>query len=260
MFTITKVIPLFALVALIINHVNAHTHLSNLDVAGNKGPDGEYIRQVVPKGKRNFFVDDVTSQDLMCRPSTTNWDDTKTLSLDLSKKFAVEWHHSDSSSSDDVISESHHGPCLVYMALRKDVESKKDKPWFKIYEQGNKGKDKWCTDYLRGNHGKLDIIIPKDIPNGEYLLRTEIIALHGAKKKGGAQFYPNCAQLAISGATGKFNGKGPEYVAIPGVYHADDPGILINIYKGEGLNYKIPGPPVYRSGTSKKKPCSQFAR
>lgn len=245
MSAILKLLYFTVLVVLSANYVYAHTHLNNLDIDNKQQHDDEYIRQVKPQSERQSPVVDVTSKDMICRPTNMNWNATKVLSLDLSKKFAVEWHHDNHTAQDFVISESHHGPCLVYMALNKDIESKKDKPWFKIYEQGNKGKGKWCTDYLRSNHGKLGVTIPKDIPNGDYLLRTEIIALHHGEKKDGAQFFPNCAQLTISGATGKFKGNGPEYVAIPGLYQAANPGILYNIHKDDVSDYKLPGPSVY---------------
>ncbi|KAJ2179196.1 hypothetical protein GGF45_002518, partial [Coemansia sp. RSA 551] len=55
--------------------------------------------------------------------------------------------------------------------------------WFKVYEEGwNKNTKKWCTNKVIDNNGKLDITIPKGIPDGDYLVRTELIALHQAKQ------------------------------------------------------------------------------
>ena len=39
------------------------------------------------------------------------------------------------------------------------------------------------------NGGWVDFQIPSCVAPGQYLLRTEIIALHSASKQGGAQFY-----------------------------------------------------------------------
>ncbi|KAJ2896081.1 hypothetical protein GGI21_005078 [Coemansia aciculifera] len=114
--------------------------------------------------------------------------------------------------------------------------------WFKIYEQGyDAAKNMWCTDVVREAHGKLTVTIPTEINNGDYLLRTEIIALHNAKVVGGAQLFPNCVQITVTGAT--FGS--PELHPIPGIYNSTDPGILFNIYKEGGATYEIPGPPVY---------------
>ncbi|PIA13019.1 hypothetical protein COEREDRAFT_89911 [Coemansia reversa NRRL 1564] len=93
--------------------------------------------------------------------------------------------------------------------------------------------------------GKLDVVIPADIADGEYILRREIIALHLAEKIGGAEFYPNCAQINVVGGGVSI----PKGVAIPGVYKEDDPGIHFNLYDGYD-SYSIPGPQVYKSGGS----------
>ncbi|KAJ2708964.1 hypothetical protein H4R19_004485, partial [Coemansia spiralis] len=86
--------------------------------------------------------------------------------------------------------------------------------------------------------------IPADIKPGDYLLRTEVIALHNASTKGGAQLFPNCVQIKVTG-----NGKNtlPKGVAFPGAYKDDDPGILYKRKKfGDNSSYVIPGPPVYK--------------
>ena len=41
--------------------------------------------------------------------------------------------------------------------------------------------------------------IPKELENGDYILRHEIVALHLADKKGGAEFYTSCIQLRVKG-------------------------------------------------------------
>jgi len=57
----------------------------------------------------------------------------------------------------------------------------------------------WLSDGWKS----FNFTIPKDIENGQYLLRAEHIAVHGAGTVGGAQFYVGCAQIAVTGATGK---------------------------------------------------------
>jgi Auxiliary Activity family 9 (formerly GH61) len=48
------------------------------------------------------------------------------------------------------------------------------------------------------------------------LLRAELIALHGAGSKGGAQFYMECAQIKVVGGTTP--AKKASTVAFPGTY------------------------------------------
>src|SRR5690606_34410032 len=85
--------------------------------------------------------------------------------------------------------------------------------------------------------------IPSDIAPGDYLLRTEVIALHVAGSPGGAQHYVSCFQLKVTGG-GSAN---PSGVSFPGAYSASDPGILFNLY-GSYTSYPVPGPPVYTGG------------
>ncbi|KAJ2810410.1 hypothetical protein H4S07_002685 [Coemansia furcata] len=143
-----------------------------------------------------------------------------------------------------MVSPSHRGPCMIY--LSKVLDNPDDMKWFKIYELGfNKDTNKWCSDVARDNHGRVDIVIPKDIEDGKYLLRTDLLALHDAAVRMGAQFYPNCVQLDITGSNNKFLDPSPEYVSFPGAYKPDDKGILYNRRVDKGLTYVIPGPAVY---------------
>lgn len=85
--------------------------------------------------------------------------------------------------------------------------------------------------------------IPKNLAAGEYLLRTEIIALQLALSLGGAEFYPACARLKIGG-TGTGAPAASDLVSLPGAYSDNDPGIYTpNVYN-PGFKYVFPGPPI----------------
>ncbi|KAH8829386.1 glycoside hydrolase family 61 protein [Flagelloscypha sp. PMI_526] len=88
----------------------------------------------------------------------------------------------------------------------------------------------------------VDFTLPKNLPNGQYLVRVENIALHSASSYGGAQFYIACAQIQVTG--GGSGTPGP-LVSIPGVYTGNEPGILINIYYPVPATYTQPGPAVW---------------
>jgi len=66
--------------------------------------------------------------------------------------------------------------------------------------------------------------LPKNLAAGEYLVRHEIIALHLATQKGGAEFYPSCQQLKVGGS-GTGVPTQDELLSFPGAYSDDDPGI-----------------------------------
>lgn len=59
---------------------------------------------------------------------------------------------------------------------------------FKIQEEGLQGST-WGTDTVIKNKGNQAIHIPACIEDGQYLLRAEMIALHGARAVNGAQLY-----------------------------------------------------------------------
>ncbi|KAF8755251.1 hydrolase family 61 [Rhizoctonia solani] len=111
----------------------------------------------------------------------------------------------------------------VYLAKVPDAtqESVTGLKWFKIAEDG-----------------KASAVIPKCIPSGNYFLRAEIVALHGASTYPGAQFYMGCAQINVTGG----GNASPATVSFPGTYSGTDPGITVNIYYPPLTNYVIPGP------------------
>lgn len=49
--------------------------------------------------------------------------------------------------------------------------------------------NKWCTDKLIKNKGVLDVVVPAALKAGDYIMRSEINALHNGNAPGGAQFY-----------------------------------------------------------------------
>ncbi|KAH7332556.1 glycoside hydrolase family 61 protein F [Rhizoctonia solani] len=124
--------------------------------------------------------------------------------------------------------ESHIGPTITYMA-RAPSDIKEWSPgtsavWFKVAEQGLVN-GKWAaTDILTENKSIYTFKIPASLKAGQYLIRHELIALHSAFSAGGAQFYPACIQVEV---TGSGTETGPSsLVSFPGAYKATDPGIM----------------------------------
>jgi cellulase len=98
----------------------------------------------------------------------------------------------------------------------------------------------WVTDTMIANNNTWTVQIPSDIATGNYVLRHEIIALHAAGQANGAQDYPQCINLAITG-TGTAK---PAGVLGTNLYKATDPGIKFDLY-GSFSTYTIPGPALY---------------
>ncbi|KAJ5940814.1 hypothetical protein N7516_000982 [Penicillium verrucosum] len=148
--------------------------------------------------------------------------------------------------------ESHHGPVITYMANCNGDCSKADKAtlkFFKIAEagliDGSNVPGKWATDELIANNNSATVTIPSAIAAGNYVLRHEIIGLHSAGETNGAQNYPQCLNLKVTGG-GK---DAPEGVLGTALYKAADPGIKVSIYTAMD-DYKIPGPALYTGAAS----------
>ncbi|KAG8820152.1 Esterase/lipase/thioesterase [Serendipita sp. 401] len=103
---------------------------------------------------------------------------------------------------------------------------------------------KWGNQRLVANNFTAAVTIPSKLAAGNYLLRHENLALHGATSLNGAQFYPVCIHLTVTGG----GSVSPSGLAFPGAYKQNDPGILFNPYQGDAANqaYVAPGGAVYK--------------
>jgi cellulase len=196
----------------------AHTIFVSLEVDGQNHGVSTGVRTPTYDGP----IQDVTSQSLAC-----NGDPNPTMSTDVvidvtaGSTVTAIWRHTLTSGPGEVMDPSHLGPTLAYL---KKVDDAKSDPgpgdgWFKIQEDGFDG-NVWGTSKVINNGGKHEITIPDCIEPGQYLLRAEMIALHGAGTYPGAQFYMECAQLNIVGGSGAAT---PPTHSIPGIYNVSIP-------------------------------------
>ncbi|KIY71206.1 lytic polysaccharide monooxygenase [Cylindrobasidium torrendii FP15055 ss-10] len=196
-------------------------------------------------------ITDVSSNDIICNGGINPYHtpiSSTIIPVTAGAQVTSEWHHtlSGASASDsaDPIDPSHKGPVIAYLAKVNNATQSTvtGLSWFKIYEDGfDASTNTWAVDKLIANKGKVSFNIPSCIAAGDYLLRVEIIALHGASSYPGAQFYMECAQIHVSGG----GSKSPSTVSFPGAYKGSDPGITLSIYYPAVTNYTIPGPSVF---------------
>lgn len=146
---------------------------------------------------------------------------------------------------------NHHGPVITYLANCDGDCSTVDKTSLKFNkideasmssnttEQGKPGQ--YASDKLIADGNKWTVTIPSYVAPGRYVLRHEIIALAGALRRNGAQNYPQCINIEVTG-----NGTDGLRSGTLGVnlYSVDEPGILLSIYRW--VDYIIPGPPLYK--------------
>jgi cellulase len=101
--------------------------------------------------------------------------------------------------------------------------------------------EKWVNEEILDNGRRDTFPLPSDIKPGMYILRTDLVALHGNSmggglpKKGtgqGPQFYTHCFNVKILG-DGTVS---PEGVKFPGAYKREDSGLTFNLRKKENFN------------------------
>ncbi|CAI4216131.1 unnamed protein product [Parascedosporium putredinis] len=183
---------------------SAHTIFSSLEVGGVNQGLGNGVR--VPS--YNGPIEDVTSNSLACNGNPNPTSPTNTvINVQAGQNVTAIWRYmlsSTGSAPNDVMDSSHKGPILAY--LKKVSDAKTDSGvgngWFKIQEYGMDSSGVWGTEKVINGQGRHDIRIPACIAPGQYLLRAEMIALHGAGSYPGAQFYMECAQINVIGGTG----------------------------------------------------------
>ncbi|KAI0051564.1 carbohydrate-binding module family 1 protein [Auriscalpium vulgare] len=148
------------------------------------------------------------------------------------------------------------GPMLTYLAncggsTCSGVNANSLK-WFKIDQagllSGTVYNGTWGSGQMINQNSSWTTTIPSTVPSGNYLIRFETIAIHSTP----AQFYPECAQISITGS-GSLAPTSAQLVSFPGAYSNSDPGIDIDIYSTAAqtqTTYVIPGPPLYGSSSS----------
>ncbi|RAQ43071.1 endoglucanase-4 precursor [Aspergillus flavus] len=148
--------------------------------------------------------------------------------------------------------DDHHGPVITYLAKCSGSCSDVDKISleFSKIDAGGLIDDTdvpgtWATDQLIDDSFSRSITIPTDIEAGYYVLRHEIIALHDAEDLDGAQNYPQCINLQVTGS-GTATPSGTLGTAL---YKDTDPGIYVDIWQSIS-SYTIPGPALYTAGST----------
>ncbi|KAF7560152.1 hypothetical protein G7046_g3996 [Stylonectria norvegica] len=198
----------------------------------------------------NGFVapDAFSSSDIICHRNATNAQGHAQVAAGDS--IYIQWN---------TWPDSHKGPVLDYLASCgtagcESVE-KETLKFFKIDEvglvDGSTAPGTYGDDQLIANGNGWLVKIPTDVKPGFYVLRHEIIALHSAGQANGAQAYPQCFNLEITGS----GTEAPVGVLGTELYKADDEGILFNIYTTLS-EYPVPGPTVVAGASAVKQSSS----
>ncbi|KFY14502.1 hypothetical protein V491_06023, partial [Pseudogymnoascus sp. VKM F-3775] len=238
----------------LLSSVSAHGTVSGIVVDGtyNTGysPSFQYSNPPpvvagwsIPEDLDNGFIapEKFQDSDIICHVGATNAGTSITVAA--GSTVELQW---------TPWPESHKGPVIDYLASCNGECETVDKTalkFFKIDEEGlidgSSSPGNWASDKLIANNNTWVSTIPSDIAPGNYVLRHEIIALHSAYDANGAQNYPQCINLIVTGS----GTASPAGVAGTELYTSTDAGILIDIYKTLD-SYVIPGPALYSSGAT----------
>ncbi|KAH7038313.1 glycosyl hydrolase family 61-domain-containing protein [Microdochium trichocladiopsis] len=196
----------------------------------------------------NGFVDGTgyTSPDIICHKNAAPGQAVATVAA--GGKIEFQW---------TAWPASHFGPIFTYAASCGGDCTKVDKTtlkWFKIDEVGfDVATQKWKVDDMIANNNTWVTTVPSALKAGDYVFRHEIIAMHAAQQDNGAQNYPQCVNVKVTGSGTEL----PQGVAGTALYTANHPGIKFNPYT-QISSYQIPGPAmpaVFAKGGSGTSPA-----
>ncbi|KAK8122675.1 hypothetical protein PG984_011345 [Apiospora sp. TS-2023a] len=226
--------------------VSAHGHIASISIDGKSfkgtgpGASGDSVAWSTTANDNGFVAaTDLSNVNIACHRGGK----PGALSAEVAAggKVDITW---------DTWPESHHGPVIDYMAKCSGSCSSADPSaleFFKIDEaglvDGASAPGKWASDDLIKAGNKWTVTVPADLAAGEYVLRHEMIALHEGNREGGAQFYPQCVNLKVTGG----GSAAPAGTKATSLYTTKDEGVLFNIYQANSA-YPIPGPKIAAAG------------
>ncbi|KAL3478529.1 glycosyl hydrolase family 61-domain-containing protein [Aspergillus californicus] len=227
---------------IVINGVSFRGWLPSEDPYNSNPPIG--VGWQTPNLSNGFVTPDETDTDsIICHYNATNARGHATVAA--GDKIYIQWQPTP-------WPDSHHGPVIDYLAncgASCETVDKTTLEFFKIdgpgLIDGSSVPGIWADDQLIANGNGWLVQIPAAIAPGNYVLRHEIIALHGAGSANGAQLYPQCVNLAITGS----GSVSPAGIPAVDFYTPTDPGILINIYQALA-SYIVPGPSLIPQASS----------
>ncbi|OJJ64697.1 hypothetical protein ASPSYDRAFT_124602, partial [Aspergillus sydowii CBS 593.65] len=231
--------------------VAGHTLMTTLYVDGENQGDGVCIRQNRNPEEATFPISPLANDAMACAGYDGEIANKRTCPISQNSTLTFKFREWPDGSQGGSIDEGHKGPCAVYMKPVADATASNNAAagdgWFKIYENTyDEGAGGWCTEKLIANNGFLSVDVPHGLQGGDYLVRTELLALHAAQDDPpDPQFYVGCAQVFLEGSE---NGAVPEGITIDkDTYDLGIKGLTYNLYSEQlELPYPSFGPAVYK--------------
>lgn len=267
----SKIFQTSALLAALISSVAGHTSVEQFE-AGGKTYEG--FRQASKQDPGNQSPAWWTNQgwgyqpvygDKLAHPDIIAHIDASpspyTVEAPAGENVTFHWHHEgtcdDGESGWDC---SHHGWTATYLAPCNDDCANVDKTtleFFKIhqsalidyrsgrYSSGSPQEQTgyWGTDAIfYDNNNAQSVTIPKEIPSGNYVLRTEVMSIHNNGAVKNRQFWPQAFNIKVTG--GDDSKQVPDGKKGTELYNASDELLQWNLYwhTAEETVEDAPGP------------------
>jgi cellulase len=148
--------------------------------------------------------------------------------------------------------ESHVGPVITYVAPYTgdiDAVNKATLKWTKIQADGL-ANGEWAAVKMIKQNNTWPVTVPESLAAGKYVFRHEIIALHSAGQLNGAQAYPQCLNIEVTGS-----GTAVPATGVVGTELYKPADVVFNAYGG-ATEYKIPGPALWDGAGSGPAPST----
>ncbi|KAL3422063.1 glycoside hydrolase family 61 protein [Phlyctema vagabunda] len=181
----------------------------------------------------NNPVTNVASNDITCNVNGNNVPSgVAVCAAKAGDKIKVQWDSS-----------THPGPIthMLYGPISDAAQATGIGKWTKINELSYVN-NTWANEIMEAQSMTYEFTLPSKLASGDYLLRSEMEALHSSQVIDQTQFYIGCAQLRITGLGGSCS---PQ-ITLPGAYKDTDPNIYIpDFYYGfVPATFTAPGGPV----------------
>lgn len=231
----------------ILTGVLAHTRFTTLHINSVSQGDFKCIRSDHRIGTTTNYIASLTSTDAVCGVDGLSFVPT-TCDAKAGDKISLEHRQVVDTPFAGAIDVSHLGSTAIYMKrLNSVADSGQGDGWFKIAWSGyDTSTARWGTQVMMANNGKVDAIVPSDLPSGIYLVRSEVVSLQNVVGNSVLpQMYVGCAQVRIEGSSD--SSISAQTVAMPGHVNNQSPAMNFNIYKTPlPLPFVEFGPPVYK--------------
>lgn len=254
----SKIIQTSALLAALVATVAGHTAVKTFEANGVSYP-GYYQGSKVDPGNKSpawwtnqgwgyapVYGSSLNAADMIAHIDASP--SPYTVEAPAGKNVSFTWFHEGTCGGDETGWDcSHHGWTATYLAPCNGDCKNVDKTtleFFKIhqsalidypsgrYSEGSQPEaytGYWGTDAIfYDNDGKQSVKIPSAIPNGNYVLRTEVMSIHNNGAIGNRQFWPQAFNIQVTG--GDDSASMPAGVKATDLYKATDALLTFDLY------------------------------